>query len=506
MRSIIIIGSGMGGLATGVYGQWNGFNTTIFEAHSRPGGQCTSWKRKGYTLDACIHYLGAGSGQTRIDAFWRGLGALPCEMVPTNEAVSAVTPDGTYFNDYYDLERLEAHLKELSPEDSALIDEYIAGIKGFMDDDRFSDLVVGSLGEKLRRIPFVVRQRKSFMHTLGSFGRRFKHPLLRKAFPLMHTSLENFPVFLHQVKHAYALKGDLGWPRGGSVTVARNMAERYSQLGGTIHCRKKVVKILTDNDRACGVELEDGTQHKADFIVSNADGRKTILHMLSGRYMNEKISRYCEPNPDDEVPWSVIVFLGVKRDLSSYPSALLMFLDQPGVIAGHTCDHLDMQIYGFDPTMAPAGKGVIKVELFSRPSYFSRLYDDRAAYQAEKDKIAQQVITLLENQFPGLREDIEVIDVITLHTWERYMGGTQGYNNFPNKVVVGEENVLGSMFGFNQRYTLPGLRDFFFAGSWATSAGSLFMNALSGKNVVQRICRQSAVGFKEPSQLICDPG
>ncbi len=87
-----------------------------------------------------------------------------------------------------------------------------------------------------------------------------------------------------------------------------------------------------------------------------------------------------------------------------------------------------MQIFGFDSSMAPAGKGVIKVELSCKPSYFSNLSSNKTAYNAEKDKLAEQVITLLDNQFPGLRDDIEVVDVATLTTWERYMGGTQGWN------------------------------------------------------------------------------
>jgi hypothetical protein len=64
----------------------------------------------------------------------------------------------------------------------------------------------------------------------GIYGRRFKHPLLRKAFPLLPASLERFSLFLHLVKHAYALKGDLVWPRGGSMTVARKMAACHTVL------------------------------------------------------------------------------------------------------------------------------------------------------------------------------------------------------------------------------------------------------------------------------------
>jgi phytoene dehydrogenase-like protein len=257
---------------------------------------------------------------------------------------------------------------------------------------------------------------------------------------------------------------------------------------------------LTENNRACGVELEDSTQYKADFVVSNADGRKTIFDLLGGQYMNKNVAKYCEPNPDDnDVPFAVFVCLGVKRDLSSYPSSLIMFLDQPVTIGGHTCDHLQMQIFGFDTSMAPVGKGVIKVELFGKPSHFTQLQNDKAAYKVEKNRIAEQVITLLDNPFPGIREDVEVVDVSTLQTWERYMGGTQGHNNFPRKYeeLTDIRNVLDFIFGLNRMYTLPGLDNFFFTGQWVTSMGSLFSNALTGKTVVQKICKQCGVNFTE---------
>jgi phytoene dehydrogenase-like protein len=177
-----------------------------------------------------------------------------------------------------------------------------------------------------------------------------------------------------------------------------------------------------------------------------------------------------------------------------------MFLDQPATIGGHTCDHLDIQIYGFDTSMAPPGKGVIKVELFGRPSHFSRLANDKAAYKAEKDRIAAQVIALLDNQFPGLEEDVEVVDVSTLQTWERLMEGTQGHNNYPNKYndLTDIRNVLDFMFGLNRMFTLPGLSNFFFAGQWVTSMGSLFSNALTDKAVVQKICKECGVKFSVP--------
>ena len=79
-NTIAIIGAGMGGLAAGIYGQVNGYKTQIFEMHTVPGGQCASWKRKGYTFDACIHHLFGCNPETRVHALWRELGAMPREL------------------------------------------------------------------------------------------------------------------------------------------------------------------------------------------------------------------------------------------------------------------------------------------------------------------------------------------------------------------------------------------------------------------------------------------
>ena len=56
-KKVIIIGAGIAGLSAASYLQRNGYDTEIFEAHSLPGGLCTSWKRGDYTFDYCIHWL-----------------------------------------------------------------------------------------------------------------------------------------------------------------------------------------------------------------------------------------------------------------------------------------------------------------------------------------------------------------------------------------------------------------------------------------------------------------
>ena len=503
-KSIIIIGSGMGGLAAGIYGRYNGFDTTIYEAHTQSGGQCTGWKRKGYLFDACIHSLNGFKPGTGVNRFWRELGAMPIERVAKKEFASFAFPDRTVFHNYFDVEKLEKHMKSLAPEDTAAVEEYIRGIRSFLkEEDLLGITNFGSMLDKLSLLPFFIPKLKLLKHTLGDFGRKFNNPYLRKAVPLFRYSNPDVPLFAYLAEHCSYIYGDTGWPRGGGLAFSGNMTDRYLKLGGTINYGKKVVRILTENDRARGIELEDGTRHTADFVVSNADGRKTVQEMLEGRYMNRKIARCCTPYPENkEIPFSVYVCLGVKRDLSSYPSSLILFPDKPVRIGGLVREHIQMDIYGFDETMAPPGKGVIKIELSGIPSYFSQ-FKDKAAYNAEKARIAEQLISLLEEQFPGIRDDIEVTDVSTLATWERFMGGTLGHNNYPRKYEDPTDirNVLDFIFGWNKMFTLPGLKIFILPVSGSPLWALFSPTRLPGKTLFRKYAAAAESDFRRRSPI-----
>ncbi len=491
-ESIIIIGSGLGGLAAGIYGQANGYQTRIFEMHTVPGGQCTSWKREGFTFDGCIHHLFGCAPGSPIYGLWEELGAMPRELVKTDDCVSALSPEGKLFRDYYDIDKLEAHLLELAPADAKVIKDYIRGIKVFTGKDVMGELMLGSTAAKLKSLPALLPKMKWFKPTMRKFGERFSDPFLKRAFPLLVYSAPAVPLFIHLLRHAYGICDSVQWPVGGALRFALSIEKRYRSLGGEVQHDAKVEKILVENNRAAGVRLADGSEHRADIVISNADGRKTIMELLDGKYINEKIRAYCA-EPPDETNWSAHVFLGVNRDLSAEPSALVMLLDEPATIAGHECRSLEMQIYGFDRTMAPPGKGVIKVELVSKYSRWKEMAADKQRYEEEKQRVTEQVLDILERRFPGIKGQVEAIDVPTQLTWERYMGGTHGFANFPNRKAT----IWSGLSGAGGDMTLPGLDGFYFVGVWASLAGSLFGNAVSGKRAIRALCKKDGKKFRK---------
>ncbi len=497
-KSIIIIGAGMGGIAAGIYGQINGYETRIFEMHTKPGGQCASWTRKGYTFDACIHHFFGCKPGSSLYRLWHELGAMPRETVALEDCAAVVAPDGTMFVDYYDPERLKDAMLKLSPADSRTIGQYIGSIRAFPY-NRFIDMILGvPIWTMLAHLPSMLSMRKLAKLNMRGYSERFSDQFLRRAFAKLIYSNPDGPLFFHFMRHAGGMSGDIQWPVGGAAEFARSMERRYLALGGKVHYGRRVEKILVENDKAVGIKLSDGSEHRADIIVSNADGRKTILDMLDGKYMNETVRGYCAPI-SDETPFAVDVFLGIDRDLSGEPSSLVLLLDQPVTIANHEYESIEAQLYGFDKSMAPTGKATIKVELPASYAYWKRLYDDdRERYKLEKQKVAERVIEILGRHFHGIKDQVEVVDVSTLMTWERYTGGSQGWFNLPNRKFYFDIGKDRSDKKF--KTTLPGLSNFYLVGLWATMVASLSQNANSGKIIIRRICKKDGRRFKAQPQ------
>ena len=330
---------------------------------------------------------------------------------------------------------------------------------------------------------------------MQDFAARLTDPFLRQVFPLIH-DYPPLPMAAHLANLAGWHSHNAGWPAGGSLAFSRAIERRFLDLGGEIHYKSRVEKILVEAcpgrsrraDQAVGVRLADGTEHRADAVISAADGHTTIFHMLAGKYTNDPIGEYYA-DPPTRQQFGIHVSLGVARDLSHEPHTVAVLLERPIPIAGEARERLTVEHYGFDPSLTPPGKSVVKVMLGSDYSYWKSLYDDRERYEAEKQQVASAVIGQLDKRFPGLREQIEVVDVATPMTIERYTGNWQG-----QQAWLPARNTAGVMLkGLSKM--LPGLEDFYMVGQWAGAAGGLAGVAVSGRKLIQTLCRRDRRPF-----------
>lgn len=503
-KNILIIGAGPAGLAAGCYAQMNGYQSQIFELHDLPGGLCTAWERKGYIFDGCLHYLFGCAPGRPFHQVWDELDILDnMTFIHHDEFIRIQASDGRTLIVYADPDRLEAHMKELSPRDAGLIEDFVDGIRHFLNFDLAAlqatprDLMTPDdwriFGEKM--MPYTLPLARWGILSARDFAARFHDPFLQRAIPEMF-AWDEIPVMAGQMVLAYMHNHNAGFPQGASLQFARALEQRYLALGGQIHYKSQVEKILTQavpgerkHDRATGVRLYNDNIHSGDFVISAADARGTVFDMLGGKYLNRQLRQMF----DGHLPIrsQVQVSIGVNRDLSAEPHWVAYLLDEPLLIAGEERDAIGVKHYCFDPTLAPAGKSAVEIMLSSSYGYWQRIYG-RKLYDTEQNQIADILIDqVLEKLYPGFRAQIEVVDVATPLSYERYTGNWFGATT---GFLLTKESMPMLVTGVSK--TLPGLENLYLAGHWVEPGGLVPVAAMSGRNAVHLICHADGKAFQ----------
>ncbi|MGB7352470.1 MAG: FAD-dependent oxidoreductase, partial [Acidobacteriaceae bacterium] len=275
---------------------------------------------------------------------------------------------------------------------------------------------------------------------------------------------------------------------GGSQALIRGIEATIRRLGGMLRFNAKVEKILVENDRAVGVELASGERVQADWVISAADGHATLFDMLGGRYITEVLRERYARRP--LFASYVQVSLGVAMDLHDQPPMLSLLLEKPLVVdPGTGLDSIGFRFFHFDPTFAPVGKTAVTSLLPTRNHrYWADLRaNDPPQYHAEKHRVAEAVIAVLERRIPGIAAAIEATDVSTPASVIRYTGNWQGtmegwlvepgdpWRALPNK--------------------LPGLERLLMVGQWVAPGGGLPSGPMTARPAVKAVCKADHVPF-----------
>jgi phytoene dehydrogenase-like protein len=497
-RSVGIIGAGIAGLCTGIYAQKNGYAVHIYEMHSQPGGLCTAWERNGYTIDVCIDWLTGSRPGSSLYKLWREIGLIQnLDIIDLDELMRVEFPDAPTVVFYANLDRLRRHLIEVAPEDAALLTEFFDDAKRLAASELPSDLPpreIMSLGAMLRMLWLMPRLlrflrplRKWNALTIAQFVDRFQNPRLREAFPQVW--LPEMSAFVLLMTLVWFHTRQAGYPMGGSLPLARATEKVLLDLGGTIDYRARVTEIVVENDRAVGVRLADGREKRFDVVVSAADGHATVFDMLKGRYVDDTVRGWFE----NYIPFPPLVYvgLGVNRTFLDEPrlaSGASLGLTEPIRIGNRTVDRFTYHLHNYDPSLAPADKTAITCRFAVDYEYWKELSQDRERYEAEKKAIADAVVKALDGRFPGLANLLEMVDVATPTTFERYTGNWRG--SFEGWLPT-PANLTVQM-----RKTLPGLDAFYLAGQWVAPGGGLPSGVMTARKVVQLMCHKDGRRFR----------
>jgi phytoene dehydrogenase-like protein len=290
----------------------------------------------------------------------------------------------------------------------------------------------------------------------------------------------------------FMYKRQADYPVGGSLPLALTLEKRYKGLGGQVRYRARVEKILVENGRAVGVRLADGSEERADVVIAAGDGYTTIFKLLDGKFTDLQIrERYTNWQPFQSM---LFVSAGVNRTFPDVPLSVegnAFELQRPATIAGEEHTWISVRVHNHDASFAPSGKTVLTSAIFTNHEHWKSLEGNRAAYEAEKECIAQAYIKALEQVWPGISQQVEMIDVATPLTFERITGNWKG--SITGWKLTPEQAVT------NIPATLPGLEDFWMVGHWLFPGGGLPAGISTAREVIWKQCKKDKKAFTAPA-------
>ena len=280
----IIIGAGIGGLASAMRLGAKGYRVTVIDRLDRAGGRASSITQGGHRFDL-------GPTIVTVPQILRELWAACGRDFDRDVVLKPMDPfyeirfdDGQTFTMRKDPAAMRAEVARIAPADAK---GYAAFLKGAEARYRFGFEDLGrrpmhKLWDLIKVLPSFVRYRADrpvYGHAAAHvrdehlrFALSF-HPLFIGGDPFRVTSMYAL------VSHLEAAFG-VHYAMGGVQAIADAMAAVVRDQGGTVVQGTEVDEVLITDGRASGVRLVGGEVLAADIVVSNADAGHTYDRLL----------------------------------------------------------------------------------------------------------------------------------------------------------------------------------------------------------------------------------
>jgi len=296
-KSVVIIGAGIGGIATAVYLAKNGYSVAVFEKNSAPGGRCGQLIHEGHRFD-----LGA-TMLIMPDIYREIFDALDIPLFENNDIKPLQNLYKIYFdnNDILafstDKEKMRIQLEKIETGSFAKSQKYVA--KGYEIFQIGMKKLIGRNFNNIfqfanfRNIGMLIKL-KTYISNWRYAKKFFIDTHLRMAYTFQNIyvgqSPFNSPALFSMVPAAELTEGS-SFPIGGMYTIVENLLSAAHKSGVQFHYNKPVKLIHVSGKKADRIILEDGSEVKSDIIVANADLPYVYRKLLPDRGKSRRLDR-----------------------------------------------------------------------------------------------------------------------------------------------------------------------------------------------------------------------
>ncbi len=431
-KTVIVIGSGFGGLAVANRLQSLGMDVTLLEKRDRPGGRAYQLQEAGYTFDMGPSLITAPE---IIDSIFRQAGASLhdyIKLIPLDPYYRIYFHDGTWIDYTGDAEGMKAQMRRFNPADADRYDAFMRAAAPVYDAVITDGLGARPFDTVRSMIDFLPRAMKlgAYLPVYTFASRFFKdfrhrfvfsfHPLFIGGNPFRSPSVYIMIPYLEKEQGVW-------FAEGGMYALVEALARLFEQQGGRLRTGAEVEHVEVENGKAVGVRV-NGEFLPADIVVSNADVGHTYRNLIDPsdrrKWTDRKVDRL------DYSMSCFLLYLGVRKKyprlqhhtliLSQRYRALIEDIFRKKILP----DDFSMYLHAptkTDPGMAPEGCESLYVLI-----PVANLSAD-IDWSAISGPFTDRVLDFLEEWgLDGLRDNLDVLRTFTPVDFRQELNAMQG--------------------------------------------------------------------------------
>ena len=404
MKKCIIIGSGLGGLSTGVILAKNGYEVTILEQASQVGGCLQCFTRDGVKFETGMHFIGSLDDDQVLSHYFNYL------EIKDKIQFNRLDPQA------YDVVSLQGERFAFPNGRDAFVEQFAQRFPSQRENlERYCDLVeqVASLS------PF-----RDLQHSVDE-NRFIDDKLLYQSLSEVIEQTIKTPFATHAFIFDFYNKSAFRIV-GGSDAIVKALREVLEQYGGTILTRHKVSRILVEGKKAIGVMTENGEIFTADIVISDVNP-KQLIDLVEPKIFTEAYKSRIKNISDTISVFSL--FLRFKEGAMPYINSNFysFHTDSPWKMGG-TIDDTWPQGYLYmhhchepNPKTAKGGVVLAYMSIDTVKQWSETTIGRRGKeYEQFKHEMAERLIDAVEQDFPGFRESLANYYAATPLTYRDY--------------------------------------------------------------------------------------
>lgn len=446
-----MIGSGLGGLTTAaLLAKHAGKRVLVLERHYTPGGFTHVFKRPGYEWDVGLHYVGEMDVRSGLSMLFDDVtgGAVQWARMP--DCYDRVIIGDRAFDLVRGREAFVETLARSFPSERASIAEYLslilaAGKTGlpFFVERALPRSLSALIGPAMRR-PFLRFAARTVDDVLRPV---LRDPLL---FDVLTAQLGDYGLLpreasfaIHALAGAHFVDGAF-YPVGGPSTIADGAIGVIEQNGGALFTNAKVARIVLEEGRACGVEMEDGARIDAPAIVSDAGVPATYFDLLPRSIAEESglATRLRNVGPSTAHLCLHLGFTKSASELGLDGTNLWIYApgDREEAFARFANDPeapIPLAYVSFPSAKDPQfeerhpGRATVEIITLTRMDWFERWQRTRwmkrgDAYEELKERMTERLLEMLFRERPQLRPHLDHAELSTPLSTRHFTGHAQG--------------------------------------------------------------------------------